>query len=106
MILDSPGCVGHDAFEDFSEADNSNLKVRFFFDFPEQGLFQLFTGFDGAAGQAPKAFKGLFAALDEQDAGAVKNQGPDAKDGLGRIAPDVGWNYYSVTAPLTFILAR
>jgi hypothetical protein len=71
VVLGCPGCVGHDALEEFAETDNFDFEAGFFLYFPDEGVLDEFARFDSTAGKAPKAFEGLFAALDEEDAVAV-----------------------------------
>lgn len=93
MVLDVPGCVGHDALEDFAKADDFDFETGFFHYLTEEGLFEEFAGLDGAAGQTPEAFERLLAALDKQDAVAIINQRSNTKDWLGGIAPYIGLNH-------------
>jgi hypothetical protein len=106
VILDVPGCVGHDALKDFAETDDSYFETGFFQDLAEEGLFEEFAGLDGSSGQAPETLEGFLATLDQQDAVTIVNQRSNTKDWLGGVAAYIGLNHYSTTAPLTFILAR
>jgi len=56
VVFDVPGCVGHDALEEFGETDDFDFEACFFEDFAEDGLFDAFAGFDGSSRQAPIAF--------------------------------------------------
>jgi hypothetical protein len=106
VVLDVPGCVGHDALEDFAKADDFYFETGFFKDLAEEGLFEEFAGLNGSSWQAPETLERFFATLDQQDAVTIVNQRSNTKDWLGGIAPHIGLNHYSTTAPLTFILAR
>ena len=106
MILDRPGCVGHDAFKDFAESDDFDFEAGFFHHLPQEGFFESFTTFDGTAGQAPESLQRFLATLHQQDALTIKDQCANAQNWFCWIAPDIEFYSYSVVTPLTFILAR
>ena len=93
VILNAAFSVGRDAFEDFSDLIRFDFKAGLFEDFAFEGVDDAFADFDQATGERPVAEEGRFATTAEEDAGAIQDEGSDAKQRACGILParSYGW---------------
>ena len=90
MILGDTGCIEHDPFIDFEQADNLNLEPGLFANLPQQRRFQALARFDNAARQRPPVFERLTPPFDEQDVVAFDNKSPNAENrAFGILAANI-----------------
>jgi len=86
VVLGGAVGVTGDAFEDLEDAQGADVEAGFLADLAADSVFEFFSDFDQAAGEGPPAFKGLLAALSEEDVVAADDQGADADQRVARVA--------------------
>jgi hypothetical protein len=82
--------VRDEAFEDFGDFAHFHGEGRFLEDFAGDGIAEAFASFDAATGERPVTAEGIFAALDEEDGIAIKDERSDAEDGTAGVAAVIG----------------
>jgi hypothetical protein len=90
VILGDTGCIEHDPFIDFEQADNLNLEPGLFANLALQCFFETLARFHATAGERPPVFERLASPFDQEDAVAFDNESPNAENrAFGILAANI-----------------
>lgn len=85
VVLDATLFVAGDTVDDFDDGDGLDEEAGFFLNFAANALLQSLAELERPSGQRPLALERRVAALDEENAVLMEDDGSDADDGTVRI---------------------